>query len=291
MAQIHIGRGTTNLGVFEVEEIQAGLATGRFLLSDLGWKEGMEGWKPLSTFAELSNAPTHEPLLSTEPGEKAQTTSQGPSEFSGEGLPWEQRDQIGWAQAYLQTVKLVLTEPARAFSIMDQEGGLTSPLIFALIGGFIGGIAGLIYYQIFLLSPAWIAQTQQLPPQFRALLGASVGIGAIFWIPIKVVLGVFIGAGVLHLCLMLVGGAKRPFETTFRVICFCLGSTNLLLAIPLCGGVIAGVWGLIVQVIGLAKAHDIQTGRALTAVLLPLICCCAFITAAVFAVGVLHNSH
>jgi len=31
---------------------------------------------------------------------------------------------------------------------------------------------------------------------------------------------IFIGAAILHVCLMIVGGAKQPFETTFRVVCF-----------------------------------------------------------------------
>ncbi len=286
MSQIHIGRGTTNLGVYEEEQVKAGLITGRFLLSDLGWKEGMAGWKPLSEFAELENAPTHEsvqgtmPDLSPEGGESKPTIQ---AEGDGEGLPWDRREEIGLAQAYLQTVKLVLTEPGRAFSSMQKEGGLMEPLIFALIGGVIGGIAALIYFQSTLHNPLFIAKMQELPPQLRSLFGTSAGMAAVFWIPFRIALGVFVGAAVLHLCLMLVGGAKRPFETTFRVVCYCMGSTNLLLVIPVCGGMIAGVWGLIVEVIGLAKAHQTETGRALTAVLLPVICCCAFFVALIFA--------
>ena len=52
------------------------------------------------------------------------------------------------------------------------------------------------------------------------------------------------------------------------------GSTQPLLIIPFCGGLISGVWGLIVEVIGLARAHEIDTGKAVLAVILPLIVCC-----------------
>ena len=41
--------------------------------------------------------------------------------------------------------------------------------------------------------------------------------------PLLLILGLFIGSGILHLCLMMVGGANRSFETTFRVLCFASG--------------------------------------------------------------------
>jgi hypothetical protein len=44
--------------------------------------------------------------------------------------------------------------------------------------------------------------------------------------------------------------------------------------IPLCGGIIAGVWGIVLRCIGLARAHETDTGRAVLAVFLPLIVCC-----------------
>jgi hypothetical protein len=44
--------------------------------------------------------------------------------------------------------------------------------------------------------------------------------------------------------------------------------------IPVCGGLIAAVWGLVVNCIGLARAHETDTGRAVLAVMLPVIVCC-----------------
>jgi hypothetical protein len=73
---------------------------------------------------------------------------------------------------------------------------------------------------------------------------------------------------------MIVGGANKPFEATFRVLAFSQGSTGPLQIIPLCGGLIAGVWALVVNCIGLARAHETSTGRATLAVLLPVIVCC-----------------
>ena len=73
---------------------------------------------------------------------------------------------------------------------------------------------------------------------------------------------------------MLVGGAKKSYETTLRVVCFATGSTQPLLIVPFCGSFVAGIWGLIVECIGLARAHETDIGRAVLAILLPMMVCC-----------------
>jgi hypothetical protein len=102
----------------------------------------------------------------------------------------------------------------------------------------------------------------------------QVAFGAVF-----VVIGLFIAAGVLHLMLLLLGGARRDFEATFRVVSYAQ-ATSILFLLPFCGQVIGGVWCLVLYVVGLAEVHRIGHGRAVAAVLLPLAlvcCCCAFL--------------
>src|SRR5439155_10000744 len=103
------------------------------------------------------------------------------------------------------------------------------------------------------------------------------GIRPLFFIilvPLVVALSAFVSSAILHLCLMLVGGAKQPFETTFRVVCFAGGSTNPLLVIPICGGLIGAIWKIVLYCIGFARAHETDTGRAVLAVVLAVIVCC-----------------
>jgi hypothetical protein len=54
--------------------------------------------------------------------------------------------------------------------------------------------------------------------------------------------------------------------------------------IPVCGGLISGVWGLVCSCIGLARAHETDTGRVVIAVLLPLIVCCGGFLLLIFLV-------
>jgi hypothetical protein len=54
MATIHVNRAGANLGTFSEEDVRAGLQAGRFVSTDLGWREGMPQWQPLSQFPEFA---------------------------------------------------------------------------------------------------------------------------------------------------------------------------------------------------------------------------------------------
>jgi hypothetical protein len=284
MAMIHVNRGATTLGAFSDEEVREGLRTGRFAPSDIGWREGMASWQPLSQFPELGAAAAGPPPAQI----GAAATSETPAPRSG--LPWEHRQERGFFNAFIETLAMVLTKPDLAFRTMKTEGGLGEPLIYALIGGCVGGIVSLLL-SLGLQSMGLFAGQRDT---FAVMAGMGIGsIAFIILIPIFIVLGLFIGAAIVHLCLMIVGGANKSFEATFRVLAFSQGSTGPLQMIPVCGGLIAGVWALVVNCIGLARAHETSTGRAVLAVLLPLVVCCggAIVLAAMFgALGAWSSS-
>ncbi len=265
MAMIHVNRGATSLGAFSEEEVREGLRTGRFVPTDIGWREGMANWQPLSQFPELGAAATAAPVAQI----GASATSEAAAPRSG--LPWEHRQERGFFNAFVETLVMVLTKPGEAFAVMKREGGLGEPLIYALIGGCLGGIVSLLF-SLGLQSVGFFADRHDT---FAAMTGMGVGsIAFIILVPLFIVIGLFIGSAIIHLCLMIVGGANHSFETTFRVLAFSQGSAGPLQIIPLCGGLIAGVWGLVCNCIGLAHAHETDTGRAVLAVFLPLIVCC-----------------
>jgi hypothetical protein len=289
MAMIHVARDGTNLGSFPAEEVREGLRTGRFLPTDMAWQEGMADWRPLSqVMAEKSDA--------TMPASETTGTSALPisslpntgASAPGGGLPWEHREQIGFLKAYFDTVSMVLLKPGEAFALMKSEGDMMGPMLFALIGGCAGIIVSILL-QVALHSIGFMANRQS------AMFGMGVlglwSIGYIVLSPVIVIVFAFIISGILHLCLLMVGGAKKSFETTFRVVCFSSGSTYLLSMVPFCGGMIAGVWNIVVEIIGLARAHETDTGKAAMAVLLPIIVCCGggLLFAFIMGAGVLSQ--
>lgn len=268
MAHIHIARGDNKLGSFPEEEVGEGLGSGRFLPTDLGWQDGMTNWVPLSQFSGLASAGgTASPGAASAPVDPTMAVA---NVTAATGLPWDRRQELGLFPAFFETLKLVLLNPSAAFSAMKPEGGMTEPLIFAVIGGSVGCV---VYMLFSILLGSFGMMSERNP--FAGMVG--LGIGAVFillFIPIILALVIFIGAAVLHLCLMLVGGANRSFETTFRVVCYSIGSTYPLLIVPICGGFIAGIWCTVAECFGLARAHQTTTGRAVLAVFLPIIVCC-----------------
>src|SRR3954453_14874899 len=107
MAMIHVTRGATNLGLFSENQIRQGLSAGRFVPTDIGWREGMATWQPLSQFPEFGGAaaPAVPPV---QPGATPTSTIVG----GRPGLPWEHRQERGFFNAFIETLAMVLTRPA-----------------------------------------------------------------------------------------------------------------------------------------------------------------------------------
>ena len=284
MAMIHVNRGTTSLGVFSEEEIREGLSAGRFATTDIGWREGMATWQSLSQFPEFGGAaaPVVPPV---QPGAAPTSTT-----VAGRtGLPWEHRQERGFFNAFIETLTMVLTRPAEAFSVMKREGGMGEPLIYALIGGCLGGIVS----ALFSLGFQSIGLFSDKNNSLAAMTGMGIGFGSIILVPLGIVIFLFIWSGLAHLCLMIFGGANQSFETTFRVFAFTQGSAGPLQIIPLCGGLISGIWAIVCNCIGLARVQETDTGRAVLAVLSPLIVCCGglFFAFMFLGAGIWSTSH
>jgi len=291
MAMIHVNRAGTNLGIFAEEDVRDGLRTGRFTPTDLGWREGMAQWQPLSQFPEFASAEQKAP---PPPGAGEPQPSPPAPGAAVEvlqprtGLPWEHRDVRGFFNAFADTLIMVLTKPNIAFSVMRTEGGLGGPLVYAVIGGAVGVIIWFILS--ILLNSLGVLSTRQ--DAVGSMLGMTASFVFFIWRLIAVAVAPFIFAGLVHLSLMILGGAKKTFETTFRVIAFAQGSTAPLQLVPCCGGIAALIWNLVANCVGIARAHEIDSGRATLAVFLPLIVCCGggFLILAMFG-GLAALSH
>lgn len=177
----------------------------------------------------------------------------------GEYCPWEDMEGLGFFRAFLTTLKEVLFSPTQFYRRMPTSQGLTNPLIFALILGVLGGVLGLAWQQVF---------------GFRVGQFSGIPTSHLVWItivlpPIVLVI-LFLGSAIVHLCIMVVGGNRRGFEATFRVIAYSW-STQIFALIPFLGGVITTIYALIIEIIGLRESHRIGTGRAAVALFLPFI--------------------
>ena len=280
MASIHVARSQQSLGSFGEEEVREGIRTGRFTAEDLVWREGMAEWKPLGVMASEWGWETPPPSSEVAGVSEPQTLP----ESSGTEPAWEDREKIGFFPAIAQTIQSVLLRPTETFASLKQTGGLANPLLyFVLLSSTTFAVSALYQLVATALNPALFAPQLQHTPRgaFSVIL-----IGVILISPALYVVTVFLSSGVTHLCLKLLGGANRPFETTFRVICYAQASASVFNILPLFGGVIAIVWAAGAIIIGLKEAHGISGWKAALAFVLPGLLCCGFLLSLGVAAGI-----
>lgn len=273
--KIHLNRAGQSLGQFTPEEVRSGFREGKFAGTDLAWKDGMPTWRPLSEVVDE--------VAPEAPGDAVAPALP----VAAHGLPWEHRAETGFLPALFETIRLVLLEPKAAFATMKQTGGLGAPLFYFVLLATLGGAAGVFYQSVYSSLESGATPEQQA---VAAMFTSTATIGmTIMLLPIFLAAFAFVSAGLVHLGLMVVGGARRPFEATFRVACYAGGSTAVLQLLPMCGTIACSIWNFICMVIGLSEVHGISKGRATLAVLLPSIVCCgialAIIAAAIAAAG------
>lgn len=104
---------------------------------------------------------------------------------------------------------------------------------------------------------------------FGALGGGAFSAMMVVGTIIGMIIGIFIGGAIMHIFVYIVGGRNGIGQTIKAVL---YGSTpNLLLGwIPIIN-IFTALWTLVLNVIGIREYHDISTGRAILAVLLPVI--------------------
>ncbi len=210
----------------------------------------------------------------------ARLSEPAPPTGAREKTPWEDREARGFIGGLFTTVRDTLFRPSEFFRKMPVTGGLTDPLLYALIMGMIGLMFS-YFWQILLQG----AMQDAMFPGMKAVAGQHMfrGIGLAilaFLSPFLVILSLFITSGVLHLFLMMVKGARSGFEATFRVVSYG-SSANLFLVIPFCGSIFAGVWYIVLMIIGLKEAHETTGGKAAVAVFFPIVVCCGLILVAI----------
>ena len=204
------------------------------------------------------------------------------------GNPWEQRDQLGFAAAFVENVKLFVKSPAEAFAVTRRSGDFASPLIFGIVICWVGIIIGQMWSLLFGGSVLSMLPAE-VQDQAGLYLAGTAGstLFTILLAPIWTAIGLFIWSGILHVCLAMVGGTSASssgYEGTFRVAAYSSVS-QLANLIPIVGGMVAAVWGIVLAVMGLTEMHGTTQGKALAAVLIPILVCCVCGIIVVFTVG------
>ena len=181
-------------------------------------------------------------------------------------FPWPPRDAESVLGAAGRTWRESVFDAASFFRRMPEDAPLGPALVY-LIGVTVLASGIQLFWDMLLLAVrppgegtgALFAPASPLQALITFFLSPLIMLGALF-----------VGAGIWHLLLRIFGGAKGGFGTTARVFAYAQGP-QLFAIVPFLGTLIGAVWGLVIAVIGLREAHRTTTGKALAAVLIPLV--------------------
>jgi hypothetical protein len=203
-----------------------------------------------------------------------------PSSGARTGPPWEQPGSF--VQRWIDTAKGILLNPQGGFSNVRRSGGMGAPITYYLVGAGIS-LIGTLFWQLIGIGGGLSGMGGS---SFGGAAAAGGLVGGLVFGVLVIVAGLFIGSGIVHLMLSLLGGAKHGFETTLRTICYAYGSSSPIGIVPFCGGFIAMIWGLVCAIMGLADMQETTPVKAAMAILIPMVICCgliALVGAALFA--------
>ena len=199
------------------------------------------------------------------------------------GLPWEKSGYGGVWKRLVHTTKAVLFQPSGAFAAMQVRGGHLPPLIYCIIVGWACSAVASAWSLIFMaldFSPlkAWSRMAgidisflfQHEPTILKSTSGALLTLA---FAPLMVAIGLYITTAIHHLFLMMIRGANAGFEATLRVNAYASGATAVWIVIPFVGNFICFFWWLTAMIIGLTRAHETGTGKAVFAMLVPMLAC------------------
>jgi hypothetical protein len=201
---------------------------------------------------------------------------------SGAVFPWEDRARLGLVTALIETGKLLITQPKEAYSRLQPNGDLTSPLLFGLI----------VSWPVFIVSLVWQLLLGGMMGGFGGSAEAagmsvvSVGIYAVCY-PILYLIGVFIFAGIMHLALSLLKGLDQSnfgFEGTLKVVAYAYVG-QVASVVPMIGSFITLGILIYLSINGLEVVHRTTQKNAILAVVLPLAVCCLCIVIMFFMFG------
>lgn len=173
--------------------------------------------------------------------------------------PWENLETLGFLDALGSTLRESLFSPVRFFSSMPTAGGWLHPILYAVIVGTAGNLAGYLLSSFF-----------EIPFVSQGKLSRGMVFFMAVIMPVLVWLGTIFGSAILHGSILLFGAKKEPFEATLRIVSYAT-SPDVFNAIPAIGWLIAALWKVVLIIIGVREVHMVSTARATLVTLFPFL--------------------
>lgn len=168
---------------------------------------------------------------------------------------------------HFQMMKAVITSPKVFFDGVNEAEGYKKSTIFAVINTLVTFILSAVFGLVFRTSNLGIGM---------------VLVGAVFAIPLMIVF-FFIGAAILHVIAKILGGQGK-LVGTYQSVAYAT-AIGPATAVPYIG-MLFSLYQLYLVVVGLRKAHQYSTTKAVITVLIPVVVVTILVIALVVVAGV-----
>ena len=203
-----------------------------------------------------------------------QTEDSTASEKFYKETPWEQREELGFLQGILLTMKGVLLHPTLFFKHMAPDSKIKDTIGFAVILYLFLFVLSLLSELLLGLDGLNILHNVHEYITDDPIRTLIVAIGAIVGGIVGAIGGgivcTIIATAITHLLLILFRAGSGNFKSTLKVTLYC-SSAGIFVLIPYIGPVISCIWSFVCFVIGIKEIRSTSYGRVILAMILPLL--------------------
>lgn len=195
---------------------------------------------------------------------------------------------------YFATLQSVLFHPRAFFRDLPSQGGISTPLAFALVTHWLGAFFEFLWVSIFKFSQInWLSDLFSTledevhysgkssytlkAKEWLMSLDLGTGFGLILLDPFKTLFGILLAAlsifiGAWFLVSKKTGDQHRPVDlkSTIRMVCYTI-SPSILTGIPLLGAFIPFIYILVLNILGIAAFYRVSHLRAIAIYLFPML--------------------
>jgi len=167
-----------------------------------------------------------------------------------------------------ERIKGFLVSPSKTFDDSKEDTVGDAFKYFIVILAIFAVIVAVLIAVLFSLFAAMLGMLGVPAMPFGAAMGPLLAVASFIFLLIAGIIAVFISGLWLHIWVYLVGG-RKGIGQTIKAVTYGMTPYCLLGWIPVVG-FIAGIWALIVEIIGVRQLHELSTGKAALAVIIAI---------------------
>ena len=177
----------------------------------------------------------------------------------------EEKEKGFWGQLWKDFKGLILSPCS--FFLETYDGSLRNAFIFGIITGSIGSMFSL-FWKLLILADKFPSILNMLQKSPVGSVHLMIFISFLL-VPIIVVSGILFSSLIIHLFLSIFGQVKGGIKGTISVICYSQ-APEIFSLIPMLGGIVALVWRMLIQIVGLKHIHETTYPRVILSFIVPI---------------------